>query len=81
VTRTLGACGDGGSDIIAIDGATERLVNAATLGRSAARRPDARAKHKASRRQQAEACSAWDASKQPAWLTSELFTQQIRRYW
>ena len=62
----------------AIDGATERLVNAAKIGRVAARSPEARAKHTASRRRHAEACSAWDASKQPAWLTSEVFSQQIR---
>ena len=39
-----------------IDGATERLVNAATIGRIAARSPEARAKHVASRRRHAQAC-------------------------
>jgi hypothetical protein len=62
----------------AIDGATERLANAARIGRVAARSPEARAKHVASRRRHAQACSAWDASKQPAWLTSEVFSQQIQ---
>ncbi len=62
----------------AIGGATERLISAAKLGRVAARSPEARAKHVASRRRHAEACSAWDASTQPAWLTSEVFTQQIQ---
>ncbi len=62
----------------AIDDATKRLVNAARIGRVAARSPEARAKHKASRRRHAQACSAWDASKQPAWLTSEVFSQQIQ---
>jgi CRISPR-associated endonuclease Cas1 len=62
----------------AIDGATERLVDAAQIGRVAARSPEARAKHVASRRRHAEACSTWDASKQPAWLTSEVFSQQIQ---
>jgi hypothetical protein len=61
-----------------IDGATERLVDAARIGRVAARRPEARAKHVASRRRPAEACSAWDASTQPGWLTSEIFSQQIQ---
>jgi len=28
----------------------------------------------------AKACSEWDASTQPAWLTSEVFSQQIQRY-
>ena len=61
-----------------IGGATERLVSAARLGRVAARSPEARAKHVASRRRHAQACSVWDASKQPAWLTSEVFSQQIQ---
>jgi hypothetical protein len=62
----------------AIGGATERLANAARIGRVAARSPEARAKHVASRRRHAQACSEWDASKQPAWLTSEVFSQQIQ---
>ena len=62
----------------AIDGATERLGSAARIGRIAARSPEARAKHVASRRRHAEACSAWDASKQPDWLTSEIFSQRIQ---
>jgi CRISPR-associated protein Cas1 len=62
----------------AIDGATERLVNAARIGRLAARSPEVRAKHVASRRRHAEACSKWDASSQPAWLTSEVFSQKIQ---
>jgi len=61
----------------AIDGATERLVNAARIGHVAARSPEARAKHVASRAM-ARPCSAWDASRQPAWLTSEVFAQQIQ---
>ncbi len=62
----------------AIDGATERLGEAARIGRIVARSPDARAKHVASRRRHAEACSAWDASKQPHWLTSEVFLKRIQ---
>jgi CRISPR-associated protein Cas1 len=62
----------------AIGRATERLISAATLGRVAARRPEARAKHVASRRRHAQACSEWDASRQPAWLTSEVFSQRIQ---
>jgi CRISPR-associated endonuclease Cas1 len=62
----------------AIDGATERLVNAARNGRIAARSPESRAKHVASRRRHAQACSEWNSSMQPAWLTSEVFSQQIQ---
>jgi len=61
-----------------IGGATERLIRAAKLGRMAARSLEARAKHVASRRRHAQACSEWDASRQPAWLTSEVFSQQIQ---
>ena len=62
----------------AIGEATERLLNAAKLGRLAARKPEARAKHVASRRRHAEACSAWDSSHQPTWLTSEVFLEKIQ---
>jgi CRISPR-associated endonuclease Cas1 len=62
----------------AIEGAAERLGNAARLGRIAARSPEARAKHVASRRRHAAACSAWDASKQPDWLTTEVFSERIQ---
>ena len=62
----------------AIDGATERLVSAAKRGRVAARSPESRAKHSASRRRHAEACSAWNATCQPAWLTSEVFSKKIQ---
>jgi CRISPR-associated endonuclease Cas1 len=61
-----------------IDGATQRLVDAARIGRVAARSPEARAKHRASRQRNAAACSEWDPSSQPAWLTSEVFSQQIQ---
>ncbi len=62
----------------AVDGATERLAKAARIGRVAARSPEARAKHAASRRRHAQACSEWDSSTQPAWLTSEVFSQKIQ---
>jgi CRISPR-associated endonuclease Cas1 len=62
----------------AADGAAGRMVNAAKLGRIAARAPEARAKHKASRRRHAEACSAWDASQQPTWLTDRVYSEKIQ---
>jgi CRISPR-associated endonuclease Cas1 len=62
----------------AIEGATQRLSNASSIGRVAARSPEARAKHTASRQRHAEAISAWDESMQPAWLTSEVFSKQIQ---
>src|ERR1035441_2300183 len=62
----------------AVDGATAQRGFAAKLGRLAAQRPEARAKHVASRKRHAQAESAWNTSKQPAWLTSEVFSQQIQ---
>jgi len=62
----------------AIGGATKRLVSAAEFGRLAARHPEARAKHVASRRRHGKACSEWDASMQPAWLTSEVFAKHVQ---
>jgi CRISPR-associated endonuclease Cas1 len=62
----------------AVEGATERLAGAAKLGRVAAQRPEARAKHVASRKRNAQAQSAWDESSQPAWLTAELLSRKIQ---
>jgi hypothetical protein len=62
----------------AVGEATERLADAAKLGRVAARSPEARAQHAASRRRHAAACSEWDASTQPAWLTGDVFLKQIQ---
>jgi len=54
------------------------MADAARLGRLAARSPEARAKHVASRRQHAQACSAWDPSTQPEWLTARFYTDEIQ---
>jgi CRISPR-associated endonuclease Cas1 len=62
----------------AVEAATKRLISAASLGRVAARSPEARAKHGATRRRHAKACSEWNASTQPAWLTTKVFSQQIQ---
>ncbi|PYV52746.1 MAG: CRISPR-associated endonuclease Cas1 [Acidobacteria bacterium] len=61
----------------AVTSATERFVNAARIGRVAARSPEARARHAESERHHANARSSWDASSQPAWLTSEVFSQKV----
>jgi CRISPR-associated endonuclease Cas1 len=62
----------------AITIATERLAHAARIGRVAARTPEARARHAESERRHAKARSAWDTSSQPAWLTSEFYSQTIQ---
>src|SRR5262249_15357810 len=59
-------------------GARARMVNAATFGRVAARRPEARLKHSQSARRHALARSSWDAISLPAWLTSEFFAQEVQ---
>jgi hypothetical protein len=58
--------------------ATERLANVARIGRVASHSPEARARHAESERRQAKARAAWDASSQPTWLTSQLFSQKIQ---
>jgi hypothetical protein len=62
----------------AVESATQRLGDAARLGREAAREPEARAKHSATRKRHAQACSAWDPSSQPAWLTAKLYSEKIQ---
>ena len=62
----------------AIGEATERLASAARLGRVAARNPESRTKHSLSRRRHARACSGWDASSQPGWLTAKFYMEKIQ---
>ena len=62
----------------AVTGATERLANAARLGRVASRNPEAQARQADSQRRHAQARSTWDASTLPAWLTSEFYTQKLQ---
>jgi CRISPR-associated endonuclease Cas1 len=62
----------------AIEGATQRLADAARLGRLVARTPDARAKQAETQRQQAKARSSWTENSQPAWLTAELYAKRIQ---
>lgn len=61
-----------------IGGATERLADAARLGRLAAKTPEALAKQADSQRRHANARSSWNPSSQPAWLTAEAFSQRIQ---
>jgi CRISPR-associated endonuclease Cas1 len=55
-----------------------RLGRGAQLGRIAAQKSEARMKHSASARRHALARSSWDASSQPAWLTSEFFSEKVQ---
>jgi CRISPR-associated endonuclease Cas1 len=65
-------CGD-----CAVSSATGRLVNAARIGRIAAKSREARAKHAESARNHAIARASWKESDQPAWLTAEVFSQKV----
>ena len=62
----------------AIVGAKQRLAAAAKLGRVAAHSPESRAKRSETRQRHAQACSAWDPSNQPDWLTSAIFAERIQ---
>jgi hypothetical protein len=50
----------------------------ARIGRVAAQKPEARAKHSESARIHALARSSWDPSSQPVWLTEECFLKKIQ---
>jgi CRISPR-associated endonuclease Cas1 len=61
-----------------IEGATERLVSVARVGRVAAQTPEALAKQADSQRRHSRARSSWNESSQPAWLTGEAFSERIQ---
>jgi CRISPR-associated endonuclease Cas1 len=61
-----------------VDVATKRLVEVARAGRIAARTPEAIAKEAATHRKHARARAAWNPAKQPAWLTEQVFSEEIQ---
>jgi CRISPR-associated endonuclease Cas1 len=56
----------------------QMMIAAARLGRVAAKTPEARTKHAKSMTRQARARYAWNPSSQPAWLTSDFFSETIQ---
>jgi CRISPR-associated protein Cas1 len=62
----------------AIEGAKQRLADAAKLGRLASRAPEARAKQSVTQREHSRARSSWKVSSQPAWLTAEVYSKKIQ---
>ena len=62
----------------AISDATQRLAEAARLGRIASHTPEALAKEGESQRRHARALSSWNPSSQPAWLTTEVYSEKIQ---
>ena len=61
----------------AVENATQRLTDAAAIGRLVSHTPEARAKQSATRRRHARACSEWDPSTQPAWLTEDVYRHKV----
>jgi hypothetical protein len=84
VDRLCRGCGkkikDGRIDcaLCAVDDATKRFVEVARSGRLAAHTPEALAKESKTQREHAKARSLWTTSKQPNWLTSEVFSKEIQ---
>jgi CRISPR-associated endonuclease Cas1 len=62
----------------AAESANLRMLEAARIGRHVSKRPEARAKHRATRQRHAMAISEWEASTQRVWLTESVFTKKIQ---
>jgi CRISPR-associated endonuclease Cas1 len=62
----------------AVDPASERLFNAARLGRTVAHTQEARAREGQKQRQHAEARNSWTPSSMPNWLTAKVYAEKIR---
>lgn len=65
----------------AAEGAKNRMIKAAKIGRLASHSPEARAKQSTTRRRHAQACSDWDSSTQPAWLTKSSSSEESSPCW
>jgi len=87
VPRPLTLCRDCGKEIergrthcaqCAVTVATERLAEAARLGRSVAHAPEARNKQGNTQRRHREAQTAWSSSAQPEWLTENFYKEKIK---
>jgi isoleucyl-tRNA synthetase len=61
-----------------VDVATKRLVEVARAGRVAGHTPEAITKEAATHRKHAQARAAWNPAKQPAWLTAQVFSEEIQ---
>ncbi len=58
--------------------ATKRLLEVAKAGRVAGHTPEAIAKEAAMHRKHAQAKAAWNPTKQPSWLTEQVFSEKIQ---
>ena len=73
LTRGRDHCGQ-----CAIEPASERLLDAARLGRTVAHTPEARAKQGRKQRKHANARNSWTPSSMPTWLTGKLYAEKIQ---
>jgi hypothetical protein len=62
----------------AVSSATERLIDAARVGRQTANSAAAQMKRANTQRQNALAQHAWKPSDKPAWLTMSLYSEKIQ---
>jgi len=58
--------------------ATKRLVKVARAGRVAGHTPEAIAKEAATHRRHAQEWAAWNPTRQPTWLTEQVFSERIQ---
>jgi CRISPR-associated endonuclease Cas1 len=61
-----------------VEVATDRLVEIARSGRIAGHTPEAIAKEAETHCKHAQARAAWNPAKQPAWLTEQVFSEEIQ---
>jgi hypothetical protein len=62
----------------AVSSATERLIDAARVGRQTTNSPESQLKRANTQRQNALAQHAWKSSDKPAWLTNKLYAEKIQ---
>jgi CRISPR-associated endonuclease Cas1 len=62
----------------AVSSATERLIDAARVGRQTTNGPEAQLKRANTQRQNALAQHAWKPSDQPTWLTARFYAEKIQ---
>lgn len=75
--KTIGA-GHNHCSKCAVSSATERLINAARLGRIAGHSPQALAKKSETQRRHRLAVIAWNPASQPQWLTERFYVTRIQ---
>ncbi len=60
------------------DGWSKHMIDVACVGRRTANSPEAQAKRRSTQRRNHEARRSWNPSSQPAWLTSQFYSEKVR---